>query len=165
MVLQIRHGVAALLVVLAVLVGAACGGGRDGARDDAAARRGPHFTTAQVQRAFRAATGYGLRVDPIVRSSFGDRDLLRPAGGEAGFGRFTVVVADEPGALRIAAQPDERGIAWVYSEEEGSWVATTRYGDNVFLSWLAGDRERTDARWARVDHALATLAPRARTEN
>jgi hypothetical protein len=161
MALQIRHGAAALFVVLAA---AGCGGGRSGGEDRAAAL-GPHFTTPQVQRAFRAATGYRLSVDPTVRSSFGDRDLLRAAGGEAGFGRFTVVVVDEPGSVRLATEPDERGIAWQYSEDEGSWVATTRYGDNVFLSWLAGDRQRTDSRWARVDRALATLTPRARAPN
>jgi len=154
---QILHAAALTLVAAAA---GGCGGGRSGER--AAAPAAPHFTTEQVERAFRAATGYRLVRDRTIRASFGDRDLLRASGGEAGFGRFTIVVVDEPGSVRQASEPDERGVAWVYSEDEGSWVATTRYGDNVFLSWLAGDRQRTDARWARLDRALRTLAPRVR---
>jgi hypothetical protein len=84
------------------------------------------------------------------------------------FGVFSIYVV-EPGEKEAMASlfrdkatkkplPRRRGIYWELDSQSRTWVAHSRYGQNVVLSWHSENtRKPTDARWERLNTILSGL--------
>jgi len=96
------------------------------------------------------------------------RSLATRAAGILIFRRPEHVVDDEdPEALeslltdKATGEPleqDGEGIYWERDSLSNTWIAHSRYGDNVVLAWFSESAEpETDERWERLDDILAGL--------
>ncbi len=86
------------------------------------------------------------------------------------FGTFSIYVVDDedPEALdsllrdKATGGPlaaDESGIYWERDSLSNTWIAHSRYGENVVLAWFSESPEpKTDERWERLDNILTGLA-------
>lgn len=160
----------ALAVLLSAVLLAGCGGGEDAQPEpDPQARVIP---SAQVIERFRQAPGHPrLREASGTDAAWEQLGLgLNPSQELLGrYGTFTIYVVrsghDEAVRSLLSSKEtgkpldeDERGIYWEYDTPAGSWVANTRYGANVVLTWWSEQREpATDARWERLHEMMSSL--------
>jgi hypothetical protein len=158
-----------VVIVMAVVLGG-CGGGSGGP---------PPLDAGQVARGFAQATGDRLVGDPGAGKNGIQVLSLATATGnatslQARYGSFSIFVvgdgADEKTLTRVdpdgsAVKPDARGIYWrQLSTAPPAWQAAKAYR-NVVLQWEAGRTRRADARFDRLDAALArTVNPRAKVK-
>jgi hypothetical protein len=123
---------------------------------------GPPFTTAQVQRSFRAQTGIPLvrvasastpdvttlTTRPQVTARFGHFELyvLRPATAQATLR-----------ALLGSTRPNARGIYWG-RDQQGGWIPYTVRQPNLAVGWFPpGGKKRVDSRWERLQAVVRRL--------
>jgi hypothetical protein len=98
--------------------------------------------------------GYGLDPTPPLASRFGVFNVyvVEPGNDEA----LESLLSDKATGERL--RPDERGIYWELDSQSRTWIAHSRYGPNVVLTWFSENtRKRTDARWERLDHVFRGL--------
>jgi hypothetical protein len=152
----------------ATATAAGCGGGEDTAPEPEARV----LTTGQVVDRFRTQPGQPrLRKAAVPDAAWEQLGLgLDPSQAQLRrYGVFTIYVV-KPGrgnAVRSLLsnketgqplEPDTRGIYWEFDTLARSWVANTRYGENVVLAWWSEEGERgTDVRWERLHEMLSTL--------
>jgi hypothetical protein len=124
--------------------------------------------TEDVRRHVEDETGVELTMNPFQTTSDPERidvatlPSLVPADVRREWGVFSIAVRARDEFERPIwsvelkdIRPDKRGIYW--RRENGRWYATTRYGDDVALLWLAGAERRVDERWERLDEILSEL--------
>jgi hypothetical protein len=124
--------------------------------------------TEEVRAHVEEETGVELTMNPFQTTSITERidvaplPSLVPVDIRREWGVFSIAVrADDEFDRPIWSvalkdvNPDERGIYW--RRENGRWYATTRYGRDVALLWLAGAERRVDERWTRLDRILRGL--------
>ena len=133
----------------------------------AAASAGHDFSVAEAQKAFRAHTG--MRLVKFAPASTPEVTSLRTRPHEtARFGEFQLFVLAPAHVRRLrrvfthGKPPDRRGVYWV-ADQAGGWIAVTVYERNLVVAWFPSSGGRfVDARWRRLQHAVAAFAPRAR---
>ena len=131
---------------------------------------GHDFGVREVQTAFRAHTG--LRLVKFAAASTPEVTSLRTRPHEtARFGEFQLFVlrpAHVPRLRRVfthGTAPDGRGIHWV-PDQAGGWIAVTLYDRNLVVAWFPPyPSHEVDARWSRLQKAVATFALRSRTSS
>jgi hypothetical protein len=132
-----------------------------------AAAAGQDFSVREVQSAFRKHTGIQL-VRFRAASTPEVASLRTRPHNTARFGEFQLFVL-RPGRVgplrrvfKHGKAPDRRGVYWV-PDQAGGWIAVTLYERNVVLAWFPGASTRqVDARWRRLQSAVATFAKRKR---
>jgi hypothetical protein len=155
------RGLGAMAVLTLALALVACGDDDKGP---------PPFTAQQVAAAFGQATGDRLVSD----AGAGERGIvvltLDTSAAEATiqqqrYGTFSIYVVGEGDASTIYGrdlegrpiEPTRDGIYWRQAgSAPASWQAAKRYR-NVILQWQAGEQQRLDARFQRLDAALSSL--------
>jgi hypothetical protein len=116
----------------------------------------------RVQAASRHWDALGF--DPHGRESLATSRRLRRH-----YGVFSLYVARDGRGLDrlVRGRRESRGIRWerelgrTGAKRLGAWTATRRYGRDglVVLTWQAGGRRSTDARFERLDAVLRRLTP------
>ena len=160
------HVLAVALLVLAL--GAGCGAGEAAPDPEPEARV---LSSQQVSDEFREEAGRPLQEtvpDPSWEQlGFG---LDAPPRVLREFGTFSIYVVDDedPEALesllrdKATGEPlelDDSGIYWERDSLSKTWIAHSRYGENVVLAWFSERTEpQTDERWKRLDEILSGLA-------
>lgn len=132
-----------------------------------AAAPGHDFSVPEVQKAFRAHTG--LPLVKFASASTPEVTSLRTRPhGTARFGEFQLFVLEPDHVHRLrrvfthGTRPDRRGVHWV-PDQAGGWIAVTLYERNLVVAWFPSTRrQQVDARWARLQRAVATFAPLAK---
>jgi len=158
--------IGALVAALALASGCGGGGGNETGPEAGA------IPAAQVVERFRQAPGHprlrraavpdaaweqlglGLNAPPNLVRRYGTFTVyvVKPGRGEA----VDSLLRNKETKKPLAA--DTRGIYWEYDTLAHSWVAHTRYGDNVVLAWWSESRERqTDVRWERLNEMMTAL--------
>ena len=127
------------------------------------------MTAAAVAREFRTEAGRALEDAAVADAAWRQLSygLDPPPALVRRYGIFSVYVV-EPGneeavesLLRDKAtgkplERDDRGVYWELDSQSRTWVAHSRYGSNVVLSWFSERKARgTDERWQRL-HAILT---------
>jgi hypothetical protein len=129
---------------------------------------GHDFSVPQVQKAFREQTG--LPLVKFASASTPEVTSLRTRPHEtARFGEFQLFVLKPDHVRRLrrvfthGTRPDRRGIHWV-PDQAGGWIAVTLYERNLVVAWFPSTRgQLVDARWGRLQRAVATFAPLAKS--
>jgi hypothetical protein len=132
-----------------------------------AAAAGHDFSVPEVQRAFRAHTG--MRLVKFAAASTPQVTSLRTRPhATPRFGEFQLFVLAPDRVRRLrrvfthGKPPDRHGVHWV-PDQAGGWIAVTLYERNLVVAWFPSTPgHRVDARWRRLQCAVATFAPRAR---
>ena len=155
---------AALLLVLVFAV-AACGTAEETApeptgisaeqvSDHFAEEAGRPLEPTQVEGEAWEQLGYGLNANPSVVQRFGTFNVyvVEPGNDEALRSLLSDKATGEP------LEPDDRGIYWELDSQSRTWVAHSRYGPNVVLTWFSENTRKTaDARWERLNSVLSGL--------
>jgi len=158
------------VALLALALGAGCGAS-EGAPEPDPEPEGRVLSSAQVSDEFEDEAGRPLQEtvpDPSWEQlGFG---LNAPPAVIARFGTFSIYVVDQedPEALssllrdKATGEPlemDADGIYWERDSLSDTWIAHSRYGDNVVLAWFSERRRpETDERWELLDEILSGLA-------
>jgi hypothetical protein len=156
------------VALLALALGAGCGASETAPEPEP---EGRVLSAGQVSDEFEEEAGRPLQAtvpDPSWEQlGFG---LNAPPEILRRFGTFSIYVVDveDPEALdsllrdKATGEPleqDAEGIYWERDSLSGTWIAHSRYGENVVLAWFSESRERTtDERWRRLDDILSGLA-------
>jgi hypothetical protein len=154
----------AALLVLAV-VAAACGA------SDTPEPEQEAITAGQVTREFAQETGRGLQETEVPDAAWQQLGYgLNPSPQILNrFGVFNVYVVEAGNDEAVASllsdkatgeplEADANGIYWERDSLSGTWIAHTRYGENVVLAWFSEKtRKGTDERWERLDRILSGL--------
>ena len=160
-----------LAALLAVALGAGCGATESAPEPDPSPEPdGLVLSSQQVSDEFREETGRPLEKtapDPSWEQlGFG---LDPPPRVLREYGTFSIYVVDEenPEALdsllrdKATGEPleeDGEGIYWERDSLSNTWIAHSRYGENVVLAWFSESaKPETDERWERLDEILARL--------
>jgi hypothetical protein len=160
----------ALAVLLLALTLVGCGATESAPEPDPEPE-GRVLGSRQVSDEFREETGQPLR-ETIPDPSWEQLGFGLNASPKIlnEFGTFSIYVVDEedPEALssllrdKATGEPlesDENGIYWELDSLSNTWIAHSRYGDNVVLAWFSESTEPvTDERWERLDDILNGLA-------
>ena len=157
---------ATLAVLISVVALAGCGGGTAEPEPESGA-----ITAGQVSRQFAESAGRALQETDVPDAAW--RQLgygLNPSRPILDrFGVFSVYVVEAGNEEAVASllsdkangeplEADAKGIYWERDSLSGTWIAHTRYGENVVLTWFSEKRRKaTDARWARLDRILSGL--------
>lgn len=158
---------AVLAVALAAVLGAGCG---STATEPDPEPEGRVLSSQQVADEFEEEAGRPLQEaapDPAWEQlSYG---LDAPASILERFGTFSVYVVDPEDREAVTSllrdkatgeplEMDAEGIYWERDSLSGTWIAHSRYGENVVLAWFSERRQPgTDERWERLDEILAGL--------
>lgn len=158
------------VAVLVLALGAGCGSG-EAAPEPEPEPEARVLSSQQVSDEFREEAGRPLQEtvpDPSWEQlGFG---LNAPPSVLERFGTFSIYVVDQedPEALssllrdKATGEPlemDADGIYWERDSLSNTWIAHSRYGDNVVLAWFSERPEpQTDERWERLDEILSGLA-------
>jgi hypothetical protein len=158
----------AVLTLLALALGAGCGS------SDATPEPEPEgrvLSAQQISDEFEDEAGRPLQEaapDPSWEQL--GLGLNPPPAVLDRFGTFSIYVVDDedPEALesllrdKATGEPlemDVEGIYWERDSLSNTWIAHSRYGENVVLAWFSEQREpETDERWERLDEILSGLA-------
>lgn len=162
------------LLLLAVLAGAALALGAGCGASDAEPQPEPEgrvLSSDEVSEEFEEEAGRPLEEaapDPAWEQlGFG---LNAPLAILEEYGTFTIYVVDPEDleavdsllADKATGEPleaDADGIYWERDSLSGTWIAHSRYGDNVVLAWYSERMQPgTDDRWRRLDEILSGLA-------
>ena len=162
------HLLAVALLTLAVAAG--CGASEAAPEPDPEPERRV-LSSQQVSEEFEEEAGRPLEEtvpDPSWEQlGFG---LNPPRAVVERYGTFSIYVVDddEPEALesllrdKATGEPleqDAEGIYWERDSLSNTWIAHSRYGENVVLAWFSEKTEpQTDERWERLDEILSGLA-------
>jgi hypothetical protein len=157
------------VALLAVALGGGCGAAESSPEPDPVPE-GPVLSSQQVSDEFEDEAGRPLEEtipDPSWEQlGFG---LNAPPAVIERFGTFSIYVVDEedPEALtsllrdKATGEPlemDAEGIYWELDSLSNTWIAHSRYGENVVLAWFSEQTEpETDERWQRLDDILSGL--------
>ena len=154
----------ALVCVAFALALAGCGGGDD---------KPKHYSVETVIDHFEKQTGDRLVVSPhqvpgLTILNFGDSTSLFGKYGDM----FITVVTTDDAPDRVRAIVDnqyakrkltEGDLHWshdcppAFVHAPCAWQLQEQFGENVVLTWIAGSRRATDARFDRVHDVLAHL--------
>jgi F0F1-type ATP synthase assembly protein I len=121
--------------------------------------------TSAVSRALAVETGERPYRSTVDVDEF---SLALPARAEVRrrYGDFVVEISEHPAetAARLGLAGDgPHDPAWDQSVD-GSWAATKRYGDDLFLIWHADAKGALDDRWNQIDAVMERVA-RATSES
>ena len=157
------------VALLAVALGGGCGAAESSPEPDPVPE-GPVLSSQQVLDEFEEEAGRPLEEtipDPSWEQlGFG---LNAPPAVIERFGTFSIYVVDEedPEALtsllrdKATGEPlemDAEGVYWELDSLSNTWIAHSRYGENVVLAWFSEQTEpETDERWQRLDDILSGL--------
>jgi hypothetical protein len=159
-----RGHVACLLVLILL---PACGGSAEPPEREA-------VPPAAVAQEFRTEAGRALEDAAVPDAAWRQLSygLDPPPALVRRYGIFSVYVVESGNEEAVESllrdkstgrplDADERGIRWERDSQSGTWVAYTRYGENVVLAWFSGRRApAVDARWERLDRILSDVAAR-----
>ena len=163
---------AVALVALAVALVSGCGASEAAPEPDAEPES-RILSSRQVSDQFREEAGRPLQ-ETVPDPSWEQLGLGMnpPPALLERYGTFSIYVVDQddPEALasllrdKATGEPlemDAEGISWERDSLSGTWIAHSRYGENVVLAWFSERREpQTDERWERLDEILSGLATR-----
>lgn len=99
--------------------------------------------------------GLGLNVAPALLEEYGTFTIyvVDPDELEAVDSLLSDKATGEP------LEADADGIYWERDSLSGTWIAHSRYADNVVLAWYSERMQPgTDDRWRRLDGILSGLA-------
>ena len=157
--------VAALLLLAALLAGCGSTGNSEPEPETQA------LTAGQVSRQFAEDAGRALEQTDVPDAAWQQLGYgLNPSRAlQRRFGIFNVYVVEAGNDDAVASllsdkgtgkplQADADGIYWERDSLSGTWIANTRYGENVVLAWFSEKKRKgTDERWERLDRILSGL--------